>query len=484
MAGSCPAGPGRNRLWGTSIPPLGVLAMAAEIERKFLPSRPPDGLRERPAVRIEQGYLAIGEAVEVRLRRAGEGRLLTVKRGRGEVREEVEVAIGAEEFERLWPLTGSRRLVKTRYRVPLNGRLEAEVDVFEGGLAGLLVAEVEFGSERESSAFEPRSWLGVEVTGDDRYASQTLAVDGLPVARPKRPYGLKRKEGAADGVRRIALGRAEKALEELGEAGQGDAAAAVHGARKDLKKLRAVLRLVRGSLDKETFATENRRYRDAGRLLGASRDAEVKLQTLTALEQRFGADFPLGPAGSWRRVLDRDRERLGGSARGQTARRIERAGAAIEEGRARIPRWSLREDSWKLIGPGLVRSYRLGRRALKRTRADPSAENVHEWRKRAKDAWYQLRLLRKAWPGPLGEMADQAHDLTDLLGEHHDLAVLAEDLGDRHEVERREAFAALIERRQEELVGEAVALGRRLYAEKPKALGRRLEACWEAWREE
>jgi CYTH domain-containing protein/CHAD domain-containing protein len=452
-----------------------------EIERKFLLSRAPEGLRERPAARIEQGYLAIAEAVEVRLRRTGEERLLTVKRGHGEVREEVEVGIGAAEFERLWPLTAARRLVKTRYRVPLSGRLEAEVDVFEGELAGLLVAEVEFGSERESRAFEPRSWLGTEVTGERRYASQSLAVDGIPLERPRRPYRLKRKESTADGLRRIARGRAEKAVEELGEAGERDSAAAVHSARKDLKKLRAVLRLVRRSLDEETFATENRRYRDAGRLLGASRDAEVKLQTLAALEERFGADFPTGPAASWRRELDRDRERLAGPGAAGSAQRVERARAAIAAGVERVPDWSLRHDSWKPIGPGLRRSYRRGRREMKRTRADPGPENVHEWRKRAKDLWYQLRLLRKAWPQLLGETAEQAHELTDLLGDHHDLAVLGADLGARREVGRRGDFEALIERRQEELVAAALSLGSRLYAEKPKAFGRRLEAYWEAW---
>jgi CHAD domain-containing protein len=305
-----------------------------------------------------------------------------------------------------------------------------------------------------------------------------------PAERPKRPYRLKRKEGAADGVRRVALGRAERALEELGEAGQGDSVAAVHGARKDLKKLRAVLHLVRGSLGREACATENRRYRDAGRQLGASRDAEVKPQTLAALEERFGAGFPVGAAGSWRRELDRDRERLAGSGESDTAERIERARAAIERGAESIPQWPLGHGSWRLIGPGLERSYRLGRREMGRARADPSAENVHEWRKRAKDAWYQLRLVRRAWPGPLGEMAAQAHDLTDLLGDHHDLAVLAEDLRDRHGVDRREAFEALIERRQEELLGEALELGRCIYAEKPQAFGRRLRAYWEVGREE
>ena len=458
--------------------------MPAEIERKFLLAWAPDGLRERPFTQIEQGYLAIGEAVEVRLRRAGERRLLTVKRGHGEVREEVEVGIGAAEFERLWPLTESRRLVKTRYRVPLNGRLEAEVDVFEGELEGLLVAEVEFGSERESSAFEPRAWLGVEVTGDDRYASQSLATEGIPVERPRRPYRLKRKEEGADGVRRIARGRAAKALEELGEAADGDAAAAVHGVRKDLKKLRAVLRLVRGSLDQGTFAAENRRYRDAGRLLGASRDAEVKLQTLAALKERFGTDFPVAAAGSWRRELDRDRERLAGPEQGEMLEQIERARAKIEKGAGKIPDWSLRHDSWKLIGPGLKRSYGRARREMKRAQADPSPENVHRWRKRAKDLWYQLRLVRRAWPPLLGEMVEQAHELTDLLGDHHDLAVLRADLAGRHGVARREDFEPLIERRQEELIAASLKLGSRLYAEKPKAFGRRLEAYWEAWRAE
>ena len=68
---------------------------------------------------------------------------------------------------------------------------------------------------------------------------------------------------------------------------------------------------------------------------------------------------------------------------------------------------------------------------MRRTIADPSAENVHEWRKRAKDIWYQLRIVRRAWPALLGETAGQAHVLADLLGDHHDLAMLREDLAAR-----------------------------------------------------
>ena len=70
---------------------------------------------------IEQGYLALDEHAEVRLRRAGGELLLTAKRGHGEVREEVEVPLGPGAFEALWPLTAGKRVRKVRHYVPLDG---------------------------------------------------------------------------------------------------------------------------------------------------------------------------------------------------------------------------------------------------------------------------------------------------------------------------------------------------------------------------
>jgi CYTH domain-containing protein len=153
--------------------------MASEIERKFLVGEPPS-LRGCTSVRIEQGYLAIEEGTEVRLRRADEERLLTVKRGHGEVREEVEIALEREQFDALWPLTEPRRIQKTRWLLPLDGGLTVELDVFEGKLEGLVVAELEFDSAAASRSFQPPSWLGEEITGDGRYAGQSLAQKGRP----------------------------------------------------------------------------------------------------------------------------------------------------------------------------------------------------------------------------------------------------------------------------------------------------------------
>jgi adenylate cyclase len=150
--------------------------MASEVERKYRVARAPDGLSDRSGAVIRQGYLAITQAVEVRLRSLDDERLLTVKRGHGEVREEVEIQLGDDQFQELWPLTEGLRISKTRFRVPLgeDGPV-AEVDVFEGVLEGVVLAEVEFPSEEEADAFEPPAWFGREVTDDSRFANQELA---------------------------------------------------------------------------------------------------------------------------------------------------------------------------------------------------------------------------------------------------------------------------------------------------------------------
>ncbi len=154
--------------------------MGTEIERKFLLTEPPEWLGECPSRRIEQGYLALENDVEVRLRRLGDEFRLTVKSGRGLSRSETEVELSGEQFEGLWPVTEGRRIVKRRYLRPADEGT-FEIDVFDGGLTGFVMAEMEFDSEEASEVFEPPAWLGDEVTGDQRYANRSLATRGLPV---------------------------------------------------------------------------------------------------------------------------------------------------------------------------------------------------------------------------------------------------------------------------------------------------------------
>jgi CHAD domain-containing protein len=120
--------------------------------------------------------------------------------------------------------------------------------------------------------------------------------------------------------------------------------------------------------------------------------------------------------------------------------------------------------------------------AQSRTTAD-----LHEWRKQVKYLRYQFHLLEPLWPAIIGELADQAHALTEYLGEDHDLAVLEQRIrgGDRKllDDQTRGALLALIERCRRRLQDKAFVLGQRLYEERPAQLRRRFGQYWRTWRD-
>lgn len=288
-----------------------------------------------------------------------------------------------------------------------------------------------------------------------------------------RRYRLDSGERLADDVRRIARGRVGRAVDQLRDR-DGDPARAVHEARKDMKKLRSLLRLVRDDLGKRRYRAENERYRDAARLLAGARDAEVKLATLAALRERYPDE---APAAGLERTLRAERDRIAADGDALAAR-MEQAAQAIEAGA--IDDWQLDGDGFDLVAAGLERAYARGRDRMRAVREDPTDEAIHEWRKRAKDLWYDLRLLRDAWPGPLKAAASEAHELTELLGDHHDLSVLAAAATAGRDGEPDAgAIVELARRRQDELLAAALLLGDRIYAEKPARFRRRIGRYWE-----
>jgi adenylate cyclase len=150
-----------------------------ETERKFLVMADKTPSLQEGAL-IEQGYLVFQNPpevpVELRVRRVnGADCFLTVKSGNAPTRIEVELPIAPDQFSELWPLTKGRRVFKRRCRIQIAGGLTAELDVYEGGRAGLQVVEVEFSSESQARLFTPPPWFGREVTRDTRYTNAELA---------------------------------------------------------------------------------------------------------------------------------------------------------------------------------------------------------------------------------------------------------------------------------------------------------------------
>jgi CHAD domain-containing protein len=282
-----------------------------------------------------------------------------------------------------------------------------------------------------------------------------------------RSYRFRDEESVPDGLRRIACGRIDHALDELGGKTDSSPEDAVHEARKDMKKLRALLRLARDELGDEVYRRDNECFRDAARRLSGVRDADVMLGTLKSLDGSFGA--LRGSLKAHRRSSER------GAASDEVI-------ATLAEARERVEEWPLERDGFEALEGGLRRIYRQGRRAWQAVEEEPTTEELHEWRKREKDLWYHLTLLREAWPSLLKPTADLAHELSDHLGNDHDLAVLREWAHENAPRDDLDGFDEAVERRREELQGEAIDLGRRLYAERPGAFVARLGGYWNAWR--
>ncbi len=300
-------------------------------------------------------------------------------------------------------------------------------------------------------------------------------------------YRLEHSEALGEGIHRIAEEELDAALAQLREELSENPVTAVHEARKSLKKERALLRLVRGSIPKRVFREENARLRDGGHRLSSFRDAQVAVQTVDGLADRYAGQLSKA---AFERV--RDAVGTGGPApEGEAPMQAAAAASAadVEQAREAVDRWAGRADGWEAVEPGIARSYGDGRDAFAVARRDPTDEHLHEWRKRVKDLWYHQRVLLPLWSGIMEAQADELDELSDLLGDDQDLANLAATLRSDESVMASVAtdldpILELTERRREELLDEALVLGLRVYAERPKAYVRRHRAYARAWGDE
>jgi CHAD domain-containing protein len=295
-----------------------------------------------------------------------------------------------------------------------------------------------------------------------------------------RPDGSLRK-----GLRRIVRNQIDDILEELTAAHKAPRDEAVHEARKSLKKIRAVLRLVRQVIGAKVYRRENTCFRDAGRPLTEVRDARILIETLDKLVEHV----PEHIAG---RSFEDVRKALQDNLRAVRKRVLDEHNAfvvvaeTVSQARERVKRWTDVPDKWSSVGAGLEGTCHRARAAFRDAAAEPTATNLHEWRKQVKYLRYQLEILRPLWPEWMEELATEADRMGELLGDDHDLAVLRQMLtgnprpdGDEGE---REALLALIDWRRAEVGQEVLLLGERFFQDRPKELARRLKGYWKTWR--
>jgi CHAD domain-containing protein len=258
------------------------------------------------------------------------------------------------------------------------------------------------------------------------------------------------------------IGKAARALR--GRSPPSDAS--VHYARKQLKRARAGLRLLRDAVPRASYARENAELRDAARPLSLVRDASVMLDTLEGLRSpraRPGAGLGLRRALRGERLCLR-RELL------QSPGNRQRIVRSLVLARHRVGRWRPGGDERRVFRAGMKRVYRRGRKMLARVEADRSVENLHEFRKQVKYLGLAMEALESIEVRHLKKLAKRAESIADSLGDGHDLAVLREKITSLSPAvqDAPKTLLSRIERRLRNLEKKAVKRGKRLYGSRPK----------------
>lgn len=293
---------------------------------------------------------------------------------------------------------------------------------------------------------------------------------------------LQHDESGWSGVQRILQDWIAEAGDVLGKKRVTDAN--IHDARKQLKKARAALRLLRDGIGDIAYRRENASLRDTARPLGVARDSKVLIAALDDLIERYAPATQSLKLDKFRRVLRNEQKE---ARQAITLTLINKQRRGLREVGSRIDQWRIEGEDWQIIGGGLKRIYSGGRKAMKSAARSRITEDLHAWRKQVKYLWHHLQILEPAWPDILGELAAQAHKLADHLGDDHDLAVLRQKISshtETFETSDRDALVAILDRRRKQLQDKAFKLGARIFEEKPRRFADRIGKYWQLWRAE
>lgn len=279
------------------------------------------------------------------------------------------------------------------------------------------------------------------------------------------------------GFRRIGAEQIERARRQL--AANTDPATEVHEARKCMKRIRALLRLGRQGLGETVYRAENAHFRAIAGSLASARDDYVLLETIVKLTAETEG-HAVAPA--LNRLKATVAVRHPEKANGTDASGRAEADAALERALRRFRRLRLEPDSFTTLERGLVRTYRKGLECRDVAYAENTDDGFHEWRKCVQTHWRHMALLSRAWPELFEAEIEAARRLSQILGDDHDLALLRMKLAalppDALPTGDADRIEGLIAARQTALRRAAGPQGEVIFAERPKAHGRRIAGIW------
>ena len=249
----------------------------------------------------------------------------------------------------------------------------------------------------------------------------------------------------------------------------------IHLVRTTIKRLRALLRLIRPAVEPAFFNRENRRLRTAAGLLSFARDTEVARQTLKAVPASNQADQDAVNS-----VLSGFEN--GAEAPSHLAENIAEVRRRLEQTRRNFHRLELKGTEQEIVEAGLRTVYRQGRKRMKVAIGQGQDNAFHRWRIRAKNLYYQLEFLESVLPKRVQRMLSRLARLQDQIGRDHDVAVLRawlkktpEAFGGNEKVQR---VIACLDGETHELRQASVPLGEKIWRRKPRRFACKVARHW------
>jgi len=294
-------------------------------------------------------------------------------------------------------------------------------------------------------------------------------------------YRIKARPPLEQEMQRILLERIGDSLDQLRNP-DDVLDTSIHQVRKNMKKIRAVLRLYRFALPGNEYGFMNEFCRDFAGQFAQLRDAKVFPETLELVNIDGKGSFKDDLPGIMSRLEEhyrRTRQDLLDQSNWRTKSSLQ-----LETVRKNLDEWDLKDLKPGQLGKGLKQVYRRGRKAMKAAGENPSGEQYHEWRKRVKYLWYQVRLLQDAWPAVMKGYRRSLHQLSGLLGDEHDLYVLQKATSGSGPLsplpaEVKDKLNTALQNKREEIQSGLWPLARKIYQEKPGAFSSRILGYWE-----
>ena len=253
--------------------------------------------------------------------------------------------------------------------------------------------------------------------------------------------------------------------------------------RTTIKRLRALLLLIRPALTDRCYGRESGRLRNAARRVALSRDLAIARKTIIVLAKRATGKRDRA---AFAQVLKGFPKRVDRLTRTNHRKAVRRIAAALRNSRKSITRLCRDVHERDVIGQGLKEVYRAGRKRMKQAFAREDTASLHRWRTRVKNLYHLLQMLLPVWPGRLRKTVACLKRLHRKLGDDHDLAVVISVLRDAPE---RFGGARSIERvirclndRSRQLRKASRKLGKEIFRQPPRRFIAEFENRWRQWR--